>query len=206
MAELAGAHAVRTARSPLVRRVVASQVVLFAFLGVCLAIEPTYLVRRDEGGLSNFGVHVATVVPYTLAFALCAVFVGRAAACVIVVDRTTRVFRTVLLVLCGLLVAVLVSTYAYKTGPLLHGVHVAVGVVTLCFESAVSIWIVVALARDPVSRAALAAQLAGLALAALTVLGVLHVLFAAQLLASLAFGVLLVRGARCIDARSGAAT
>jgi hypothetical protein len=187
-------------RSPLVRSVVASQVALFAFLAVCIAIEPAYLFRRNEGGLSNFGVHAATVVPYTLAFLLCAIFLGRAASLVTVVDPTTRAFRTMLLVLACLLVAVLGSTYPYKTSQLLHGVHIAVGVVTVCFESAASIWIALAVAKDRWSLAALCAQLVGLLLAALTFFGQLHVLFAAQLLTSLAFGVLLVRGARVVDA------
>ena len=183
------------------RSIVESQIALFSFLAVCIVIEPAYLFSRDEGGLSNFGVHGATVVPYTLAFLLSAMFVARAASLVIVVDRTTRSFKAMLVTLTFLLLLVLASTYAYKTSQLLHGVHIAVGVVMLCFESAASVWIVIHLAREPWSVIALGVQLLGFVLAALTFFGQLHVLFVAQLLTSLAFGALLIRGVHLVEAR-----
>jgi hypothetical protein len=187
-----------------VRRVVASQVAFFFFLGVCMAIEPAYLLSRNEGGLSNFGIHASSVVPYTLAFLTSAWFVSRAASVVDVIDDATQRFRSVLLTLSGLLVLVLASTYGYKTSELLHTVHIGVGVVMLCFESIASIWLALTFARDSVSLCALAAQLFGFVLAALTFFGVLHVLFIAQLATSLAFGVLLIRSAQLVAARTAA--
>jgi hypothetical protein len=189
----------RNVRSPLVRSIIESQIALFFFLAVSIVIEPNYLLSRDEGGLSNFGVHGTTVVPYTLAFLLCAMLVARSASLVDVVDRMTRQFKTMLVTLSWLLLLVLASTYGYKTSQLLHNAHIAVGVVMLCFESAASIWIVVALAREPWSLLALGVQLIGFILAALTFFGQLHLLFVAQLLTSLAFGALLIRSAQIVD-------
>jgi hypothetical protein len=188
----------RNVRSPLVRNVVASQVAFFFFLGVCVAIEPTYLLSRNEGGLSNFGVHGATIVPYSLAFLVSALLVARTASLVDIIDGHTQRFRTLLLTLAGLLVLVLASTYGYKASELLHTVHIGVGVVMLCFESIASVWLTIAIARDPMSMCALAAQLIGFVLAALTFFGVLHVLFIAQLVTSFAFGVLLIRSTQLV--------
>ena len=58
---------------------VLSQLSFFGLLAICVAIEPHFVVERDEGGVSNFGVAAGTRVPYSLAFLLCAVFLVRAA-------------------------------------------------------------------------------------------------------------------------------
>ncbi len=88
------------------------------------------------------------------------------------------------------------STYPYRLDLVLRDVHIAVGVVTICVESVASVWIVCSIVRDRWSIVTLCVQLVGFALASLTFLGLLHVLFIAQLITSIAFGVLLVRGAQ----------
>lgn len=182
-------------RTALVRCVLASQVALFSLLLACIALQPTYLLRRDEGGLSNFGVHVTTVAPYSLAFLLCALLLARAASLVEVVDPTTHRYRSLLVVLSCLVLLVLLSTYPYRLDLALRDVHIGVGAVLICVESAASIWIVRSIVRDRWSVVTLGVQLAGFVVATATFLGLLQVLFTAQLVTSLAFGVLLVRGA-----------
>jgi hypothetical protein len=50
-------------------------------IGVCVAILPHFLFERNEGGISNYGIHASTAVFYTLAFSLSAGLLLRAAHC-----------------------------------------------------------------------------------------------------------------------------
>jgi hypothetical protein len=185
------------------RDVVYSQCCLFFFWAVCIALEPRFLLERDEGGLSNFGVHARTVVPYSLAFLLPALLIARAALAIDEVDTTARRFRRILLALAWLLLAVLVSTYCYKLNVELRDLHIGVAIAMLCFETAASAWIALAVTGRLVDRVLLGVQVAGLVIAALTLVGVLHLLFLAQLVTSAAFGALLVRGALALEHRGG---
>ena len=185
----------------LVTLVLASQATFLGMLGLCVAISPAMVSHRDEGGISNFGVHAATVVPYSAAFLGSAVLLVAAGTRTPTRDATERRFRAALRTLAVLLVAVLVSTYGYKRSATLHGVHIAVAVLATVVEMLLGVWLVVALERDGVSVVACAAQLAGFALAACALLTSLHLLFVAQLVTSAAFAVLLVRGAAAVAAR-----
>ena len=73
----------------------------------------------------------------------------------------------------------------------------------LCFETAASAWIALAVTGRLVDRVLLGVQVAGLVIAALTLVGVLHLLFLAQLVTSAAFGALLVRGDSRWSSRGG---
>jgi hypothetical protein len=148
-------------------------------------------------------VHLKTFVPYSLAFALSAIFVLRASRAPTDSEGVPRTFRRMLRALACLLLLVLASTWFYKLNGGLHAVHVSVAVVTVCFESAMSVWLVVAILRDRSDWLVLCCQLAGFALAAGTFAGWIHVLFVAQLIASAAFGVLLVRAGQRLDAEVG---
>lgn len=174
------------------RRIAQSQWCLGSMLAVCLAISPHYLVARNEGGMSNFGVHAATVVPFTLAFGGCAVLVSMSASSVPRGSAADSRFAAALRALGLLLGLVVVSTYPYQHGIALRDIHIAVAVVVTCFETVVSAWVAVDLARGRASATLLCVQVAGFVLAALTLTGVLHVLFVSQLLTTAPFGGLLV--------------
>ena len=47
---------------------------LIVFVLLCLSIHPGFVLKRDEGGFSNYGVHIRTVVPYTLTYLGCVIF------------------------------------------------------------------------------------------------------------------------------------
>jgi hypothetical protein len=192
-------------RSKIVGNVVASQVALFTGWGICVAVVPRFLFERNEGGVSNFGIHAETVVPYSLAFLLCSVFVLRAAGGVEGIDEGCRRFRLELHVLACLLLFVLVTTYAYKANSFLHGLHIAAGVLITCFESLASCWMVASLVRSTGTLVLLGLQLLGFFMAALTFFGRVHLLFASQLLTSFAFGLLLICAARVVEDRNSVA-
>jgi hypothetical protein len=191
-------------RSRIVGNVIASQCALFLGWGVCIVVVPHFLFERDEGGVSNFGLHADTVVPYSLAFLVCSAFLWRAAGGIDGVDADCRRFRVELQVLASLLLLVLVTTYAYKANSFLHGVHVVAGVAITCFESFAACWMVAAFVRTPVVLVLLGVELLGFVVAALTLLGRVHLLFVSQLLTSVAFGLLLIAASIVVRERIAA--
>jgi hypothetical protein len=166
-----------------------SQIGFAFFLAVCVALHPGVVFKVNEGGMSNYGVHAQTAVPYTLALVSAAGLTSWAARLFRVTTSTARQFRTLLHTYSWLILLALVTTYGYTLNATLKDVHVAVGVATILFESVASLW----LYRTVRSlRAVLIVQLLGLMLAALTFFGALHLLFLSQILTGGAFALLLV--------------
>ena len=166
-----------------------SQLSLLVGLGICLAIIPTFLFAHDQGGTSNYGVRLATVVPYTLGLLLCGVCIVRAASLTPRSPTTLLHYRRALYTLAVLVFVVLASTYPYKIDTTLKDVHLVAGTLLLSFELAMSVWLVLALFRDWINVLALSLQAVGCALALVTLIGDLHVLFVAQLVS--------ISGIRC---------
>ncbi len=178
------------------RLVVWSQLSFFAFLGVCIGLMPRYLLSSDQGGISNYGIHAATVVPYTLALLVSGVLLLVAARTAPAAPRSARVLRAGMCAVGVLSVLVLASTYAYKVNTALHTAHVAVASVAVVVEIVLGAWIAATIRRRPrVTALACCALVAGGALAALTLASVLHLLFVSQLLTSASFAVLLIAAA-----------
>ncbi len=174
------------------RYLLLSQLSFFGFLGVCLAIVPSFLFHGSEVGVSNYGVRAATAVPYTLGFLLCAVFILKAGHITPRQPRMLGRFRIVLFTLGALFVLVLASTYPYKVNTALKDIHIITGIVLISFEMAMSSWLAFSLPRNWINHLLLVLQASGCVLALVTLVGALHLLLLAQLMASGAFGVLLV--------------
>ena len=178
----------------IVRDLLFSQVSFFACLGICLLISPTLLFERNEVGVSNYGVMAATAVPFTIGFLLCAMFIAMAARLTPRHPLPLGRFRHALFALGGLLLLVLASTYPYKINVELKDAHIVAGGLLISFEMVTSLWLTLRLSWNWKSLLLLVAQATGCVLALITLVGVLHLLLLAQLIASGAFGVLLVRG------------
>ncbi len=177
-----------------------SQVTMLAFIGVCLALHPGVVLRWNEAGLSNYGVHIRTVVPYSLAFAGSAVFAVMAARATPTDTRARIVLRAILRAYALLSVFALLSTYGYTVNATLKHIHMAAGITVMAFEPLASVWLfrqVRGFRRDGVW---LTLELAGLLLATIDLFALLHVLFLAQALTGVSFGVLLVHATRRIAA------
>lgn len=171
------------------RDVAIGQMGFALLIAVCVALRPSLVLKANEGGISNFGVHAATVVPYTLALGLPAVFSATAARGLRDVPARARRLRTTLLCYSALITLTLLSTYPYRLDRTLTDLHDALGIVLTLFESVVSVWMCYVLGRF---RLVLSAQLAGLVVGGLTMSGVLHVLFVSEMVSGLAFAFLLV--------------
>jgi len=170
-----------------------SQLSLLVFLGVCVVLHPGLVLKWNEAGLSNYGIHITTAIPYTLAFALSSAFAVQAVRVTVARNRATRVLRVVLYAYALLCLFVLASTYGYSRTPPLHHVHVVAGITLMLFEPVASLWCYLQVRTTRHAAWWLGVEAAGFALAVIDYEVVLHVLFLAQLFTGVGFGVLMVR-------------
>jgi hypothetical protein len=172
--------------------IIFGQVSLFLFLFICFLLIPHFLLEANEGGVSNYGTYAKTVVPYTLAFALCGLLTIRAAVRLPrhVIHR--RYLMKALMLLGVLYFAVLLSTYLYKLNHNLNNLHVLAGTMLAIYSMILSGWFVLVLAPSGKHRIIFLLQSLGFVITILTYFGYIDILFIAELLTSGAFGVLLV--------------
>lgn len=173
-----------------IRDVARSQLAFAIFIAVCVALRPGEVLKSNEGGLSNYGVLLKTVIPYTLALALASALSYRATRSLHTTRREARHFKLLLLAYSGLTLITLVTTYAYTLDTPQRELHVVVGVVITVFEFAASLWMYLVVRRLIL---VVVVGFVGFVLAALTIFGVLHVLFLTQVLIGGTFALLLVR-------------
>jgi hypothetical protein len=177
--------------------VAAGQASFVALVGLCVALEPGLVLKRDEGGISNFGVHAASVVPYSLAFALDAGFLVLAARRL--EAPADRRLRRVLEVLAALLVVTLLTTYGYTSSRVLTHVHDTVGAVLVLYQCAVVEWLRRRARLGVAGSVLVAVTFLGLALCILASAAVWHVLFAGQVLVIAGFAPIVIGAARAAN-------
>jgi hypothetical protein len=178
--------------------VACGQFSLLAFLIVCVALHPGFVLKANEGGLSNYGIHQKTVAAYTLALGAPALLSYLAAHLVTNSEATTHHFRQLLISYSGIALLTLLSTYSYSLNTALRDLHIVIGSVLIVFETVASVWMYRLLGNTRWNLQLLGVQLLGFVLAVLTLVGVLHVLFITQVLTCGAFAILLVRTAKIL--------
>ena len=77
-----------SARWGAVLNMVRAEVAFLVFTGVCVALHPGFVLKGNEGGLSDYGVHLKTALPYTLSLVLLVAYNLRAAS--LVTDVNTK--------------------------------------------------------------------------------------------------------------------
>jgi hypothetical protein len=175
---------------------------LLFFLLVCVALHPGFVLKADEGGMSNYGVHIKTAGAYTLALGLPLLLSVLALRLTHSDDLHVQRFRQILVAYCWLLVLTLVSTYVYSLNTVLKDLHIVFGSALTAFQTATSVWMYRILRHAAWDRVLFAIQIFGFLLATLTIIGVLHVLFVAEVVSFGAFALLLVHTAKrlCVTA------
>ncbi|MGC1420037.1 MAG: hypothetical protein WA786_07965 [Acidimicrobiales bacterium] len=171
------------------------QIFLAIFLGVCVLLHPGFVLKADEGGMSNYGIHLKTSFAYSLSLGLPVLFSYLAVRAISSDEVETRRLAQLLRVYCGLVLATLLSTYVYSLDAALRDFHFAIGVLLTVFQTVASLWMYRVLRRTVANALILSVQLVGFVLETITVLGALHLLFLSQVLTSGAFALLLVRTA-----------
>lgn len=168
------------------------------FTAVSVALHPGYVLKRDEGGMSNYGLHLRTAVPYTLALALLVLYSVRAAMLFTGDDQRSRRMRLLIVSYSTVVFSVLLSTYFYTINDVLTDLHFSLGTVLIIVVGVGSVWMYQLWPPSLAVKVLLAIQLTGDALALLTVFGVLHLLFLTEILSNVAFAALLISSCRRI--------
>ena len=177
--------------SRVTKLVVLSQLSFLILMAICVAILPHFLFTHNEGGMSNYGVHDKTVVFYTLALVSSASFLLLAVRELPKRSDYTRLRMIFRLTACSLML-VLLTTYPYKHSDFFDNLHTAANIVAFLFQVIAGGWIALGFQRTRTNILLFCFQLVTFALTLLTFFGALHILFIAQILTVLSFGLLLV--------------
>lgn len=182
--------------------IVRGEVAYLFFVIVSVALHPGFVLNWNEGGVSNYALHIKTALPYTLALVLLALYSQRAAMAYANGDQRLRRLGVVLSSYSAILLLVLLSSYIYSLDVGLKDIHFALGTVLVVLVGAASLWMYREWSPSVSSSFLLLVQLSGDALALLTSLGDVHVLFLAEMLANVGFAGLLIRTSRQIARES----
>lgn len=175
------------------RSLLLGQLCLFFFLLICFLLIPHFLLEQNEGGVSNYGLYARTIIPYTLGFGLCGLFTISAARRIPNKPSAYLWLKRLLTLLGAMYIAALVSTYGYKVNRVLDDAHIYASFALVATQLVLGAWFAASLVPGGVNYILAAIQYIGFVLVALNYFGLIHTLFLAELLTSLAFGVLLVR-------------
>jgi hypothetical protein len=176
-----------------------SQVSLMGLLIVCCLLLPSVVI--DNGGVSNFGNHIRTVVFYILSFSLCTLFLGLAARVQAQLSGQRNGTTYLLLFLALLELLVLLSTFPRHISYTYSDIHDYIGIVLFGYELVISIWLTLKhISRQKI--ALIGAEVSGSLVALLSIVKVIHFLFVGQLVGGVAFGILLYYALPAITAAS----
>lgn len=181
------------------RLVERGQICFGLFIAVCVALHPGFVLKWNEGGMSDYGSHIETALPYTLALLGLVEFSRRAASLYRESDRTTRRLRRVLYFYSAIVLVMLVSTYVYTLNFTLRDFHFGFGTILILFEVSSSVWMFLLFRRLVWDGIFLIMQIVGSVLCLITIVGVLHVLFFAEMLTGAGFAGLIIHTSRCVS-------
>jgi hypothetical protein len=181
------------------RLVERGQICFGLFIAICVALHPGFVLKWNEGGMSDYGSHIGTALPYTLALLGLAEFSRRAASLYRQSDRTTRRLRRVLYFYSAIVLVMLVSTYVYTLNFTLRDFHFGFGTILILFEVSSSVWMFLLFRRLVWDGIFLIMQIVGSVLCLITIVGVLHVLFFAEMLTGAGFAGLIIHTSRCVS-------
>lgn len=166
-----------------------SQFSFFGSLLVCFLLDPR--VITGNLGISYYGNYQLTIIPYLIGLLLTSYFIIRAARALPRTSRTFNAMAEILTAVALLIVGVLLTPYSVAT--LFDRAHVLTSGILFVVELALAIWLVVMTYRDWVSLTLLTAQLVGALIAMISLVTSIELMLTGQVIAQLAFGLLLIR-------------
>jgi hypothetical protein len=113
-----------------------SQIAFFAFLLVCVLLDPTG--TQTNRGVSYYGDYALTRLPFTLAF-LGAILLWLAAVGALPPTRLGRRLAVLFRVIAALLLAIMISTYSLAQAVIT--LHVTLGVTFFTVQGLAGIWL-----------------------------------------------------------------
>lgn len=184
-------HGNATAIAPLIW----GQGCFLAMMACCLAIRPSALAVKR--GLSYYGTHVETVVPYSVGFVLCVSLTGLAVARMRADSSPLRSLRLALVGILALLAAIPLTPYDLDL--VFDWLHLGFTAALFSLALVVGLWVGVRLPDDRVVRALLCVQAAGGAFVLSSQVGLLDLMIPSQFLFQGAFALLVVRALRLLS-------
>lgn len=164
-----------------------------AGVAIAVALHPGFVLKANEGGISDYGVHLKTAVPYDLALAGAALGAYLAATSARDSVALRQGLRAVLLTYATLVSLTLASTFGYTLDRPQRDLHVGVGSLLTVFEVLASLWMYKERRGD---FALMLIQLTGFILGALTLIGLIHLLFVSEMVSGVSFALMLYRTTR----------
>ncbi len=183
-------------RQRVVTLLVRGELAFLLFTGVCVALHPGFVLKWNEGGMSNYALHLKTAIPYTLAVALLALYSRRATRLCTNDDQRSRQLRFVLNTFSSILVLVMLTSYVYSLNIVLKDAHFGFGTVLIILVGTASLWMFQQSSRSSWDWLLVSIQLSGDVVALLTAIGDLHLLFLTEMLTNVSFVGLLIRTSR----------
>lgn len=183
------------------RYTIYSQVVLALSLIICTIISPHFLFSSNEGGVSNYAVHAATIVPTTLGFLGCALLLVTAARHLARDSYSARFAPWLKLAAAGYAL-VLLSSYPYKLNGFFDKTHVYISLAFAVFLLIATVRLVRYNHLDKLGVLAMTLVLGGFALGIATLANATHVLFMSQTLIGFGFGMTLIHTVRLLTLRA----
>jgi hypothetical protein len=161
-----------------------------AGVAIAVALHPGFVLKANEGGISDYGVHIKTALPYDLALVCAALGAYLAATHARDSANLQRGLRIVLRTYAFLVTLTLASTFGYTLDRPQRDLHVGVGALLTVFEVVAFLWMYSERRRD---HALILVQLVGFVLGVLTIIGLIHVLFVSEILTGASFALVLYR-------------
>jgi heme/copper-type cytochrome/quinol oxidase subunit 4 len=168
-------------------------------MACCLAIRPSALAVKR--GLSYYGTHVETVIPYSVGFVLCVSLTGIAVARMRADSSPLRSLRLGLVGILALLAAIPLTPYNLDL--VFDWLHLGFSAALFSLALVVGLWIGVRLPGDRIVRGLIGVQAAGGALVLASQVGLLDLMIPSQFLFQGAFGLLVVRALRLLSRADG---
>jgi hypothetical protein len=165
-----------------------SQATLFVCLLICSLIIPSVLIKN--GGVSNFGNHLNTVVFYVLGFLSNIVFIYLVAEVILKFEENLVYIARGFMLLSFLTFVVLISTFPRHFSFTFSVIHDYLGIALFSYYIIISIWIVLK-QYSPLALALLSIEAIGSTIGLLSTLKITHLLFVGQIIGALGFGLLL---------------
>ncbi|HTT59068.1 MAG TPA: hypothetical protein VMF33_03385 [Acidimicrobiales bacterium] len=173
------------------------QICFLVFIAVCIAIRPGFVLKRNEGGISNYGPHIQTAFAYTVALLGLAEFSRRAGTFFrSAVEPNVQRLRRVLYFYCFIVTTMLITSYIYTINDTLRDIHFAFGIVLVLFEVGASWWMFQLFRRFVWDGVFLLVQLSGSIVSLVTIVGAIHLLFVGEMVTWIGFCGLIVHTSR----------
>lgn len=178
---------------------VAGQVVLALCLIISTLILPQYFVSADQGGISNYGTSGRTAGWFIVGFCAAALGSLLSALRFKVTSKHQRRLRIDLYVMALLYTIVMWTTFSYKQNAAYQQLHEQASLFLFFYMLVMSLTLGFLATNDVRIKRAFVVLVIGLLIGLATLVGLIHLLFTAQIMAAAAFGYIVSRSLRLLS-------